>query len=166
MIKIQRPSVRVTGAALIGVMVLGSAVGAEAATHKKKAAKKPVKVTRTVTFQYTGGCSVETPAVGLSSPVACSSFGAGGWVIPTKAGEKYATVSVVDNSGRTIGGAFWEPGGAGGTSVTTDFCGSLKDYAVPVGGSVTLKLDAVLVATDCPGIATQGTVKVAFSNLP
>jgi hypothetical protein len=153
------------GGALIGVLVLGSAVGAEAATKKK--AKKPVKVTRTVSLSYTGGCSIESPAGGASPQGDCASFGAGGWVIPTKSTEKYASVTVVDSSGRTIGGAFWEPGGTGGTSVTTDFCGALKDYSVPVGlGHVTLALDAVYVATDCPGVATQGTVKVVFSNLP
>jgi hypothetical protein len=158
--------VRLMGAALVGVMVLGSAVGAEAATHKKKAVKKPVKVTRTVTLSYTGGCTIDTPAVGASPQGDCAGFGAAGWQLPTKTGEKFASVTVTDASGRVTSGAFWEPGGAGGTSTTTDFCGSIKNYAVPVGGSVTLALDAVGAVAACPGFATQGTVKVVFSNLP
>ena len=164
MINVQRPSARLIGGALVGVMVLGSAIGAEAATKKK--AKKPVKVTRTVTLSYQGGCSLDTPAVGASLQGDCATYGFGGWEIPTKAGEKYATVTVTDSTGRATAGAWWEAGGPNGTSTTTDFCGSMKDYSVPVGGSVKLALDAVGIRTDCPGLATQGTVKVVFSNLP
>ena len=164
MIDFKRPSARLIGGALVGVLVLGSAVGAEAATKKK--AKKPVKVTRTVTLNYTGGCTIDTPAVGASLQGYCSSAGAAGWVIATKAGEKYASVTVSDASGRSTSGAFWEAGGPNGTSTTTDFCGSIKNYAVPAGGSVTLALDAVGAVAACPGFATQGTVKVVFSNLP
>jgi hypothetical protein len=166
MIKIQRPSVRLMGAALVGVMVLGSAVGAEAATHKKKAVKKPVKVTRTVTLRYSGGCSLDTPAVGFSLQGDCSTVGAAGWQIATRRGEKYASVTVTDASGRATAGAFWEGGGPNGTSNTSDFCGSLKNYVVPAGGSVILALDAVGATAACPGFATQGTVKIVFSNLP
>ena len=164
MITISRPSVRLIGGALVGVMVLGSAVGAEAATHKKKAAKKPVKVTRTVSLSYISGCTVDTPGGALSDTSGCSTFGGGGWAVPTKPGEKYASVVVTDSSGRATAGAFWEGSGANGT--TTDFCGSLKNYVVPVGGSVRLALDAVGATTKCPGFATQGTVKIVFSNLP
>ena len=164
MIDSQRPSARLIGGAVVGLMVLGSAVGAEAATHKK--AKKPVKVTRTVTLTYTGGCTVEA-GVGASPQGDCASFGAAGWVLPLKKGEKYASVSVVDASGRAAAGSFWEPDGPNGTSTTTDFCGSLKDYVVPpTDTSVTIALDAVGVRTSCPGTVTQGTVKVVFSNLP
>ena len=37
MLNVQRPSARLIGGALVGVMVLGSAMGAEAATKKKSA---------------------------------------------------------------------------------------------------------------------------------
>lgn len=164
MIKMHRPSARLIGSALVGVLVLGSALGAEAATKKKP--KKPVKVTRTVTLSYTGGCTLETPAVGASLQGTCSNAGAAGWEMATKTGEKYVTVSVTDASGRATAGAFWEAGGANGTSTTTKFCGAMKDYVVPVGSTVKLALDAVGATTACPGFATQGTVKVVFSNLP
>lgn len=164
MFEAKRPGARLIGGALVGVMIFGTALGADAATKKKP--RKPVKVTRTVTMKYTGGCTVDTPAVGASGRGDCASAGAGGWDIPTRPSEKYATVTVTDASGRATSGAFWEPGGANGTSNTIPFCGSIKNYVVPVSGSVTLALDAVGAVTTCPGLATQGTVKVVFSNLP
>jgi hypothetical protein len=157
-----RPSARLIGGALVGVMVLGSALGAEAATKKK--VKKPVKVTRTVTLKYAGGCSIETPAVVGSLTSSCSTVGAAGYAVATKATEKYVTVTVTDATGRAVPGAFWE--GSGTTSSTNDFCGALKNYVVPAGGSVKLALDAVGGRRACPGVATQGTIKLVFSNLP
>ena len=68
MINFHRPSARLIGAALVGVMVLGSALGAEAATKKK--AKKPVKVTRTVTLSYTGGCTIDDSICGSNCAAA------------------------------------------------------------------------------------------------
>lgn len=166
MLNVTRPSARLVGGALIGVMVLGSAIGAEAATKKKPAKHKaPVKVTRTVKLSYTGGCTADIVAVGASERGTCSSFGAGGWNLPLKATEKYVTVTVTDASGRAVPGAFWETGGTGGTSKTVPFCGAMKDYVAPTG-TATLALDAVGVVTSCPGLATQGTVTVVFSNLP
>ena len=164
MFNVQRPSARLIGGALVGVMVLGSALGAEAATKKKH--KKPVKVTRTVTLKYSGGCSLDTPLVGASLQGDCAGYGAAGWALPAKATEKYVSVTVVDSSGRKTPAAFWEPNGPNGTSTTTDFCASMKDYVVPGSGTVTLALDAVGIRTSCPGLATQGTVTVVFSNLP
>jgi hypothetical protein len=164
-IDVKRPNARLIGGALVATMVLGSALGAEAATKKKKH-KKPVKITRTVTLKYQGGCTIDTPAVGASLQGDCAQFGLAGWEIATKPGEKYATVTSTDASGRATAGAFWESGGANGTSTTTDFCGSLKNYVVPAGGSVKLALDAVGGNAKCPGLATQGTVTVVFSNLP
>jgi len=164
MLNVSRPSARLVGGALVATMVLGSAMGAEAATKKKKH-KAVVKTTRTVKLSYTGGCTVETPAGGASERGQCSSFGAGGWDLPLKAGEKYVTVTVTDNSGRATSGAFWETGGTAGTSKTVPFCGAMKDYAPPTG-TATLALNAVGAVADCPGAATQGTVTVVFSNLP
>jgi hypothetical protein len=161
----KKPGVRLIGSTLVGVMIFGTALGAEAATKKK--VKKPVRHTRTVTLPYQGGCSLDTPAAGASLQGDCSTdAGAAGWVIAAQPSEKYATVTVIDATGRAVPAAFWEPNGPNGTSTTTDFCGSLKNYVVPSGGSVTLALDAIGIRTTCPGLATQGTVKVVFSNLP
>jgi hypothetical protein len=157
-----KPSVRLIGSALVGVMVLGSALGAEAATKKK--VKKPVKHTRTVTLSYIGGCTVDTPAGAASETSNCSLFGGGGWALTARPGEKFVSITVKDASGRNVGGAFWE--GSGTNSSTSDFCGSLKNYIAPADGAIKLALDAVGATTACPGGATQGTATLVFSNLP
>jgi hypothetical protein len=166
MIKIQRPSARLTGAALVGVMVLGSAVGAEAATHKK--AKKPVKVTRTVTLTYTGGCTAEawpSPGNGGGGSVVCPT-GAAGYSLTPKAGEKFVSVSVADASGRSVPGQFWEKGSGTANDTEIQFCGAMKNYQFPVGSPVLLDLDAAGAIPSCPGFATQGSIRLVFSNLP
>jgi len=153
-----RPGARAIGAAVVAILVLGSAVGAEAATKKKV-----VKHTRAVTLTYRGGCTVDDPAVSASDTSGCSMFGAAGWQVPAKSTERFVTVTVTDATGQKVPGAFWTGSGANGH--TTAFCGSMKDYGVPQGG-VVLALDAIGAVTKCPGLATQGTVKLVFSNLP
>src|SRR5947209_10598061 len=151
------PGVRLIGGALVGVMIFGTALGAEAAT-KKKPVKKPVKHTRTVTLSYLGGCTVDTPAVSGSLTSSCAQFGAGGWALSARPGEKFVSISVKDVTGRNVAGAFWEGGGGTTTSTTTDFCGALKNYVAPADGAIKLALDAVGARTACPSGATQGTV--------
>ena len=157
-----KPSVRLIGSALVGVMIFGTALGAEAATKKK--AKKPVRHTRTVTLSYVSGCTVDTPAGAASETGNCATFGGGGWDITARPGEKFVSIAVKDASGRNVGGAFWE--GSGTNSTTFDFCGSLKNYVAPADGAIKLALDAVGATTKCPGGATQGTATLVFSNLP
>lgn len=157
----KRPGARLIGGALVGVMIFGTALGADAAVKKKP--KKPVKHTRTVTLAYKGGCTVDTPAGSLSDTSGCSGFGGGGWEVPTQPGEKFVTVTVTDATGRNVGGAFWE--GSGTNSSATDFCGSMKNFTTGPG-SVVLALDAAGATPACPGLATTGTVKLVFSNLP
>jgi hypothetical protein len=162
MIGTQRPTARVVGAAVVAAMVLGSAVGAQAAT-RKKAKKRVVRHTRTVTLTYTGGCTVEDPVVTGSDTSGCSSFGGGGWAVPTRAGERFVTATVTDATGQQVPGAFWT--GSGTKSNADAFCGAVKDYRF-APGSVVLALDAVGATPACPGLATQGTVRLVFSNLP
>jgi hypothetical protein len=168
MIDVQRPSARLIGGALVGVMVFGSALGAEAAT-KKKAKKRVVRHTRTVTLAYNGGCTAEISAGGATgggSLGACSTVGAANWSLTAKPGEKYVTVSVADATGRSVPGQFWEKGSGTANDTEIPFCGAMKNYQFPVGGSILLDLDAAGAVAACPGFATQGTVTLVFSNLP
>jgi hypothetical protein len=164
MVHVTRPSACLIGGALVATMVLGSAVGAEAATKKKpKHHKRVVRTTRTVKLSYTGGCTADTPAGAASDTSGCSSFGGAGWSVPTRSGEKYVTVTIADATGQKVRGAFWTGSGANGHA--DPFCGADKDYQFAVG-PVVLALDAVGATTACPGLATQGTVTLVFSNLP
>jgi hypothetical protein len=162
-----KPSVRLIGGALVGVMIFGTALGAEAATKKK--VRKPVKHTRTVTLTYRGGCTAEVSAGGATgggSLGACSTIGAADWALSAHAGEKFVSATVTDATGRQIPGQFWEKGSGTGNDTPIPFCGALKNYQFPADGSILLDLDAAGVVATCPGTATQGTVKLVFSNLP
>ena len=160
----KQPSARLIGGALVGVMIFGTALGAEAATKKK-----PVKHTRTVTLAYRGGCTAEVNVGGNSgagSPGACSTLGAANYALTARAGEKYVSISVADASGRQVPGQFWEKGSGTGNDTEIAFCGAMKNYRFPADGSILLDLDAVGAVATCPGVATQGTIKLVFSNLP
>jgi len=163
----KKPGVRLIGSALVGVMIFGTALGAEAATKKK--VKKPVKHTRTVTMTYTGGCVAEVWPIpgnggGGESPV-CPA-GAAHAAMKAKPGEKYVSVSVKDSSGRNVPGEFWEQGSGAADDTEIQFCGAMKNYQFPADGSITFDLDAAGIIPACPGTATQGTVTLVFSNLP
>src|SRR4051812_28761252 len=160
----KKPGVRLIGSALVGVMIFGAALGAEAATKKK--VKKPVKHTRTVTLTYKGGCTVESPAA-TGSPNACGTLGLAGYSLAARSGEKYVSVKVADASGRLVPGQFWEQAAdplANDTEIP--FCGALKNYQFPPGTPIDLNLDAVGGVRACPGAATQGTITLVFSYLP
>jgi len=88
---------------------------------------------------------------------------AAGWSVDTKTGEKYVTVTVTDATGQKVPGAFWT--GSGTNSHTDAFCGATKNYQFGAG-PVVIALDAVGATPACPGLATQGTVTLVFSNLP
>lgn len=164
MLNVTRPSARLIGGALVATMVLGSALGAEAAT-KKKARHKAVKTTRTVTLNYTGACGLDTPAILGGFGDTCTPYGAAGWVLQAKPTEKFVSVTVKDSSGQTVPGDFWEKGSGTANDTAIPFCGAMKDYTVPQGGSIQLDLP-VNAQQKCPGFPTQGSVTLVFSNLP
>jgi hypothetical protein len=152
--------VRLIGAAVIATLLVGTTVGAEAATKKKV-----VKHTRTVTLTYRGGCTVDTPAVLGNESDACHAFGGADWELRTRTGEKYVSVKVADATGRSVPGQFWIHGSSVGHDTAIPFCGSMKDFRTPIS-TVQIDLDAVGAVTSCPGLATSGKVTVVFSNLP
>jgi hypothetical protein len=163
MMQRHRPGARLIGSAVIATLVLGSAVGAEAATKKKV-----VKHTRTVTLNYRGGCTVEanTPVVtGAASPGACTAFGGASYTLAARRGEKYLTVKVKDATGRPVPGQFWVKSSKVANDTEIAFCGALKNFQFPTP-NILLDLDAIGGVTSCPGLATSGTITLVFSNLP
>ena len=156
--------------ALSTVALISTAAVSFALSATADAAKKPVKKTRTVTLKYTGGCTIDlgTPLVNAAaSPAACTSAGAASFPdVAAYKGEKYVTVTVADASGRPVPGELWFKGSSVGNDTQVAFCGSLKNYKLDLGGDFTMDLDAVGAVVSCPGTATQGTVKIVYSNLP
>jgi hypothetical protein len=150
---------RAAGIAAAVVMVAGSGVAA----HAADAGKKPLKV-RIVTIDYTGGCGFNVNAEAVTASGAPSSCAAGdNYAVQHKAGEKYLTILVDDQSGSAVSGSLWLKGGTG-NAVSEPFCGSLKNYAMKQS-AYTLDLNTSADPT-CPGAATTGTLTVKFSNLP
>ena len=125
--------------------------------------RKPRRVTRTASGEYTAPGIVAFGQVGDVS--------VGGVSLPTGSNEKYAKVEVVDASGLAIpaslqqdqdGDTFTGEGG----ETRWDFCGKQPKYVKIDPG-----YDAVVYVQGgaCgggAGMATQGTVKITFSNLP
>src|SRR4051812_50071794 len=106
----KRPGARLIGGALVGVMIFGTALGAEAATKK---VKKPVKHTRTVTLKYTGGCTVDLDAggnKGFATPGARTLVGAAHEGQTAKPGGKEGSIAGKEASGRTLPGGVIEKG--------------------------------------------------------
>src|SRR4051794_2924644 len=82
MFTFDRVSTRLIGAAAIAALVVGTGVGADAATKKKK--HKPI--IRVSKIAYQGGCGIDL-AVAAATPGTCVLGGS--YVLALKPGEKY-----------------------------------------------------------------------------
>jgi hypothetical protein len=162
--------------ALIAGLVVG-AMAMDASAAKKK--KKPKKLTKVVTLDYTGGdLGITTPAASASncflkegaagdSPVfVCKAFTA----MPAK--FKYLKIEVIDASGQNAGGFIAHDGidedGDGFGDAYGNFCGA---HPQPIalthpGLGVGLSLTPGSCEDGSPSIITQGTVKATFSTHP
>src|SRR5205814_2118782 len=89
MLKLNRVPTRLIGAATIGVMVLGTGVGAHAAVKKRK------PIIRTVKYTYQGGCGLALVAAS-ATPGAC--VVGDSYVLALKPGEKFISVTVKDQA--------------------------------------------------------------------
>ena len=160
MFKLERVPARVIGAAVIATLVAGTGVGAEAATKKKH--RKPI--IRTVTLAYQGGCGYQVVIAGNGPSATPSSCVTGdSYTLALKPGEKYISVSVADDYSPAVPGILWLSSGLGDAQ-SQPFCSSIKNF-VATGTQPSLDLvDGV--ASDCPGSAFTGTIKVTYSSIP
>ncbi len=143
-------------------LLAGALVGPADAGKKKK--KKPVKVTREVQGSYSAPATV----VG-----ACSQTDAIGCVrIPSGPGEKYLTAEVTDGHGQPVVISVQADldGDNRTETVYGAFCGKTEEpIQVDEGVEVTFWVGSPIHAVPnlcAPGIGTQGTIDVTFSNLP
>jgi len=153
MLKLNRVPTRLIGAATIGVMVLGTGVGAHAAVKKRK------PIIRHATFTYQGGCGLALVAAN-ATPGTC--VVGDSYVLALHRGEKYISVSVVDQVSPKVPAVLWLGTGVG--AANQGFCTSIKNFNA-TGTQPQLDLfDGG--DPSCPGSATQGTVKVTYSSVP
>jgi hypothetical protein len=161
MFQLDRVSTRVIGAVAIATMVGGTAVGADAATKKKKHKQKAI--IRTVKIDYQGGCGVTAKASGNGPSATPGQCVAGEtYNLALKPGEKYLSVDVADDNMPGVPAILWLSTGLNAKNQA--FCTSVKNFPA-VGTQPSLDLfDGV--DTDCPGSATQGTITITFSSNP
>jgi hypothetical protein len=158
MFKLDRVPVRLIGGVAVAAMVVGTGMGADAATKKKKKV-----IIRTVTFDYQGGCGITAKASGTgpsATPGQCV-LGAS-YDLALKPGEKYISVAVADSNSPSVPAILWLSTGLNAAS--QDFCTSIKNFPA-AGTQPSLDLfDGV--DSDCPGLATTGKITVTFSSAP
>src|SRR4051812_37296972 len=159
MFKLDRVPARLIGGAAIAVLVVGTGVGAEAATKKKK----PKSIVRVTKISYQGGCGVTSQAAGngpSATPGQCVIGDSYDLALHT--GEKYVSVSVADDNMPGVPAVLWL--GTGVNAPNQQFCTKIKNFPA-AGTQPSLDLfDGV--NTDCPGSATSGTITVTFSSNP
>ena len=145
-------------------LLVGALVAPAEAGKKKKKRKKPVRVERQVQGTYAAPATV----VGNCT----QTDGIGCMTITNGPGEKYLTASVTDEHGQPVAiSVAADLDGDIQTETTYGaFCGETEepievDEGVDLVFWVGRAADAIALAC-APGIGTQGTLDVTFSNLP
>jgi hypothetical protein len=155
MFKLDRAPARLIGAAAIATLVVGTGVGAEAATKKRK----PHPIIRTVKIPYQGGCGIDL-AVAQATPGSC--VVGDSYSLALKPGEKYISIRVADDVSPDVPAIMWL--GTGLNAPNQAFCTTIKNFPA-TGTQPSLDLFDGPDAT-CAGSAFQGTITVTFSSNP
>ena len=147
------------------LLVLGlifSAFAVVPAQAKKK--KKPVKVERTAQGTYAAPATL----VGNCT----QTDGVGCMTIASGTNESYITAKVTDQHGQPVSIAVDADLDGDGTTETNygSFCGETTEpIQIDAGAAIVFwvgRADVAAVDGCAPGIATQGTLDVTFSNMP
>ena len=120
------------------------------------APKKPKKKVRTVTFEYTGPCYVNSPAVD-GGPNAC--YTTGSLAVQPAKDELYLTYTAKDASGQKVGMVAFENDNF---DTRTHSCGAgKKKFKKAQPFRVVMQ-----VSSACQAVPTSGTITITLSNLP
>lgn len=130
------------------------------------ATAKPVKkFTRTVTFDYRGGCTVAAEGSGAAlTRDQCASVG-GGATIDARKGERYVTVKVMDDHGVAALQVF--PNDPSVYASAVQFvCGSARSMLISQDTEYNFFLQVGVDGGCAASAPTTGKVIVTFSNRP
>ena len=148
---------------LIIALVLGLLAGSMVATaDAKKKKKKPYS--RVVEGSYT------QPAPGIGGVVTLN--GQGGTIdAPTLENEMFLNIEITDDSGQPVywGLSHQDENGDGAGDIVTGGCGNTETPLEIVPGysyTITITAGPGAEAPTCPGVATAGTVKLTFTEVP
>ena len=148
---------------LILGLVFGSIATAEAGKKKKKK-KKSAPYVRVVEGTY------DRPAPGIGGVVTVS--GQGGTLdAPSAANERFLSIEIVDDAGQPVywGLSHQDENGDGAGDIVTGGCGSTETPLEIVPGysyTITVTTGPGAEAPTCPGVATSGTIKAIFTEVP
>ena len=143
---------------LAAALVTGALLAPSADAAKKK--KKPKKKSRTVSQTY------QAPALGAGAGICLKPTNSCAETA-TSTNDKYVMIEIVDTTGLPISGGFGqEMDGELGVENYQAFCGKTpKPVKIEPGYPITV-FPWVAPNAGCAGVATTGTVKLTFSNLP
>ena len=122
MLTFTRVPTRLIGAATIAVMVLGTGVGAHAATKKR-----PRPIIRVVKLSYQGGCGITAGA--QATPGQC--IVGESYNLALRRGEKFISIAVADDNMPDVPAVLWL--GTGVNAPNQQFCSSIKNF--PAAGT-------------------------------
>lgn len=140
------------------VGLVAASFAAPAVAKKKK--KKNQRVERTVEASYTFPAGIGSSDLG-GACAGCPSF-------PNAADETWVSVEVVDDTTGDAGVSFsWDTDGDGISDTGFEVCGK-TEAPIQIPGGITINAFPWHVpGSACPtGPATEGTIKVTFSNMP
>lgn len=146
---------------LLACMAFGSLGGVADAKKKRK---KPKRVERTAQGTYAA------PATLVGS--CTQTDGIGCMTIPSGVGELYLTAKVTDTLGQPVSISVEADLDGDNTTETVygTFCGETSEpIAIDEGTELVFwvgRADVAVLDGCVPGIATQGTLEVTFSNMP
>jgi hypothetical protein len=155
MFKLDGVPARLIGGAAIATLVVGTGVGAEAATKKRK----PKPIIRVVKMSYQGGCGIDVAAA-QATPGTC--VVGESYNLALRRGEKFISIAVADSVSPDVPAVLWL--GTGVNAANRAFCSRIKNFPA-TGTQPQLDLFDGPDAS-CTGSAFQGTIKVTFSSLP
>lgn len=141
---------------LLAGLVIGSMTAADAAKRKKKRITRKAQGTYSAPATAAGNCT-QTDGIGCMT-------------IPSGAGEKFLTAEVTDAHGQPVAVqvAADLDGDISTETVYGTFCGKTdKPIQIDPGAEIVFWVGRadIIATTQCvPGMATQGTLDVVFSN--
>lgn len=150
---------------MIGLLVGSLAVPAEAGKKKKKKAAAPVKVERTVEFEYVCPC----PGFYQFGSATGTNFGGGPLAIGGE--EKYVSITAGDQSGQAVLVSInQDVDGDGFNDGVADVCAKSEKGETPAEVVPGLEMRLFITTGTCedgtPSLPFGGTLTVTLSNLP
>lgn len=146
---------------LMLALVFGAFAAAPAQAAKKKK-KKPVKIERTVEFEYACPCTGRIQLGGLTG----GDPNLGGGPIPVGGDDLYLVGEAVDMTGGPVAVSINQDDGTGANKATGAFCTTTEE-PIPLDMGMEIRVFiGGLCADNTPTMPAGGTITFTLSNMP